>query len=123
MSAHEIKGLGEIDVNVNNLYHEESFTDMKVASVRRLTPIRPDGSPDASRTPIFIGQAHVMTAAGTIPVSCPIEASTLDEAMQKFPEAVKRGVEKMVAELKEIQREEASRIILPGEGPGNIQLR
>ncbi|MCX6353851.1 MAG: hypothetical protein NTZ78_02965 [Candidatus Aureabacteria bacterium] len=123
MSAHEAKGLGEIDVNLNNLYHEESFTDMKVASVRRLTPIRPDGTPDAGRTPIFIGQAHVMTAAGTIPVSCPIEARTIEEAMQKFPEAVKKGVEKMVAELKEIQREEASRIILPGEGPGNIQLR
>jgi len=123
MSPEDVKGLNELTVEMNNLYREESFTDLKVASVRRLAPVKPDGSPDPSRTPVFIGQAHVMTGAGAIPVSCPIEANNLEEALQKFPEAVKKGVEKMLAELKELQRKEASRIVVPGEGPGTIKLR
>lgn len=123
MGASDIKGLGEINVDAHNLYREENFSDLKVASIRRLTPVTEDGSVDAGRTPIFIAQVHVMTAAGPLPVSCPIEAATLEEALKKFSEAVKQGVERMVAELKEMQREQASRIIVPGEGPGNIQLR
>jgi hypothetical protein len=34
--------------------------------------------------------------------------------MEKFPEAVNQAVERLIAEAKEIQREEASRIIVPG---------
>ncbi|MCX6357827.1 MAG: cytoplasmic protein [Candidatus Aureabacteria bacterium] len=113
MGEHDLKGMSEIRVDIGNLYREESITDLKVATLRRLNPITADGSPDPSRPPIFIGQAHVMTAAGPLPVNCPIDATTLEEAIGKFPDAVHQGVERMVAELKQMQREEASRIIVP----------
>jgi hypothetical protein len=108
--------------DINNLYREESFTDLKVASLRRLTPIKPDGSPDASRPTLYIGQTNVMTSAGMLPIQFQLEAASIEEAMGKFPDAAKRAVEEMVAEVKELQRREASRIILPGEGgPGIIK--
>lgn len=115
----------EVAVDTGNLYREELFSDLKVASVRKLTPVKSDGTIDAGRHPLFIGQAHVMSAAGPLPIQFPIEAATLDEALAKFPEGVKRAVEKMIAEMKELQREEASRIIVPGEeNPGgSIRLR
>jgi hypothetical protein len=115
--------VSEIKVDVSNLYREENFTDLQVASIRRLTPIKPDGSPDDSRQPIFIGETHVMTSAGAVPVQAPIEAQTLDEATRKFPEAVQHAVQEMIEEVREYQRQQASRIIVPQAGPGGkIQL-
>ncbi len=122
MSGDDVKGLEDVSVDMGNLYREETFTDLKVASIRRLMPVKSDGSSDESRTPIFLGQTHVMTAAGPVPIQAPIEANCLEEAMAKFPEAVKKAVEKMVEDVKEMRRQEASRIIVPGEQKGNIQL-
>ena len=82
--------------------------------------MKADGTDDPARPPLFIGQAHVMSAAGPIPIQFPIEAATLDEALAKFPAGVKAAVEKMIAEVKELQREEASRIIVPGDEPGRM---
>ena len=124
MAGIEGRTTQEIAVDAGNLYREEVFSDLKVASVRRLTPVRADGTNDPGRRPLFIGGAHVMTAAGPLPIQFPLEASTLDEALAKFPSGVKLAVEKMVAEVKELQRQEASRIIVPGEEPGGmIKLR
>ena len=36
----------DFTVDRNNLYREESFTDIKVAAIRRLTPVKPDGTVD-----------------------------------------------------------------------------
>ena len=41
----------EMKIDVNELYKEETFTDRRVGMVRRLLPVRPDGSPDGSRAP------------------------------------------------------------------------
>ena len=120
MSFDDVKKTNEITVDTNNLYREETFTDLKVASLRRLTPVKPDGSTDAGREPIFLGQTHVMSAAGPLPIQCTIEAKSIEEAMQKFPEAVKKAMEKMIEEVKELKRKEASRIIVPGNDPGKI---
>ena len=53
----------DFTVNRNNLYREESFTDVRVAAIRRLTPVNPDGSEDDSRDPIFMGQSQLETFA------------------------------------------------------------
>jgi hypothetical protein len=106
--------VGEVAVDLDNLYREESFTDLKVASLQRLTPIKPDGSPDESRETLFMGQTQLMSQAGPVPVHFSIPAKSLAEAMEKFPEAVNQAVERLIAEAREIQREEASRIIVPG---------
>jgi len=122
MSDKDTKEIKEIYVDSNNLYREENFTDLKVASIRRLIPVKPDGSDDKSRAPIFMGQASMMTGAGPMPIQFPLDANNFKEAMDNFPEAVKKAVEKMIEEVKELQRKEASRIIVPGKGPGPVKL-
>ena len=118
MSAAEGKPINEIEVDRNNLYHEEIFTDLKVATIRRLSPITPDGSPDTNRETLFVGQTQLMSQAGPLPVSCPIEGATsLEEALAKFPEAVSQAVDRLVDEAREIQRQEMSRIVVPNVPP------
>jgi hypothetical protein len=61
-----------------------------------------------------------MSQAGPLPVQTPIDAKSLDEALTKFPEAIRKGVEGMIEEARQIQREEASRIVVPGRSGGKI---
>ena len=49
-----------------------------------------------------------MSQMGPLPVNCAIEATDLEEAIQKFPEAIAQAIERMVEEAKELQRQEAS---------------
>ena len=113
--------LGDIRVDKSNLYKEEVFTDLRVASIRRLSPIKVDGSPDDSRPVLFMGETQLMSARGPLPVQCPIEATTLEAALDRFPEAVKRAVDQLIEEARELQRQEASRIVVPGQPlPGKI---
>jgi hypothetical protein len=105
--------VGDLSVDVNNLYREESYTDLKVASLRKLVPITPTGEPDPNREARWIAQTQLMSQVGPVPVSTLIEAKTLQEAIAKFPEAVGRAVEEMIEEAREIQRSEASRIVVP----------
>ena len=39
----------EIKFNKNNLWKEENFTDLEVGTIRKLTPIKADGSIDNER--------------------------------------------------------------------------
>jgi hypothetical protein len=124
VSEAEHSPVSEISVDPDSLYREEIFTDLKVATIRRLTPVRSDGTEDTSRPVIFVGQTTLLSQAGPVPVQCPIEASTLAEAMERFPDAVSQAVERMIEEAREMQRQEASRIVVPGRdpGPGKITL-
>ena len=112
--------IDSMQVDTENLYREEAITDLKVASIRRMIPIKSDGSDDPSRKTIYTGQAHIMSQMGPVPVSAEIDASSLEEALQKFPEAIKEGIERMVEEAKEMQRQEASRIVVPKGAPPNL---
>ena len=49
MSSPTSAPLEEIEVDRENLYHEEVFTDLKVATIRRLSPVKTDGSRDETR--------------------------------------------------------------------------
>lgn len=119
----EFSGQQDIDftVDTNNLYREESITDLKVASIRQMVPIHADGSADDSRTPIFVGHTQLMTPEGPLPVQSKLEANNLDEAFKAFPGAMQKALAEMVERLKEMQQQQAqaqrqddSRIILPG---------
>ena len=110
--------LADIAVDTENLYREETFTDLKVASIRRLTPIKADGSEDFARPAIFVGETTLMSSRGPLPINCPIEAKNLQEAFDAFPQAVQLAVERLMEEAREIQRQEASRIVVPGQMPG-----
>ncbi len=106
----------DLKLDENNLCKEESFTDLKTGAVRRLTPVKEDGSKDESREPIFMAQTQLMSPSGPLPVSCMIEAATLLEAVKLFPDIVKKEVERIVELAQKAQQEESSRIIVPGQG-------
>jgi hypothetical protein len=115
--------VNEIEVDTANLYREEIITDLRVASIRKLVPIRVDGSDDPTREAIFTGQTTLMSQAGPLPVQCQLEGTTLAEAAADFPHAIKAAVERLVEEARELQRREASRIVTPGEVPFPAPLK
>ena len=116
--------MSDIQLDGDNLYREENITDLKVGSIRVLTPIKVDGSADGTRNALYMGQTQLVSQMGPLPVSCEIDATSLQDAVEKFPAAIKLAVEKMIEEVKEMQREQSSQIVVPGAAPpGNIQLR
>ncbi len=123
MSSPTSAPLEEIKVDRENLYLEEVFTDLKVATIRRLSPVMADGSPDETRPTLFQGQTQLMSQMGPLPVNCAIEAADLEEAIRKFPEAIAQAVERMIEEAKEIQRQESSRIIVLGAAPAGSKIK
>ena len=112
--------LPEVKLDPASLYQEDVFTDRRAGTIRRLTPITADGSPDPSRATLFSGQTQLLTPAGVLPLGFDIEAATLREAIDKFPEGVKAALEQAIEEAREMRRESASRIVVPDVGGGNI---
>ena len=112
--------LDQIQVDQQNLYREESITDLRVATIRRLIPINADGTDDISRPTQYIGTTQIISQMGPLPISAPIEAASLQEAIEKFPQAIKDAVDQMVEEAKEYRRQESSRIVVPGTMPGGV---
>lgn len=111
MSSSE--ALKDIKVDVDNLYREENYTDLKVASIRKMVPVKVDGSIDESRKASFVAQTNIMSQMGPVPVNCEIEVETLEEAIEKFPQAVQDAVNNMIEEAKDMQRKQASKIVVP----------
>lgn len=114
--------LPEIKLDSAGLYQEDTFTDRRAGTIRRLRPIAADGSPDPSRPTLWSGQTQLLTPAGVLPLVFDIEATTLEEAVRKFPDGVKAALEQAIEEARELRREAASRIVVPevgaGVGPG-----
>ncbi|MDA0710614.1 MAG: cytoplasmic protein [bacterium] len=111
--------LDQIQVDQDNLFREVAITDLRVASIRQLIPIKVDGTDDPSRETMFVASTQIMSQMGPVPITAPIEAITLKEAIGKFPQAIKDAVDQMIEEAKEHRRQEASRIVVPGQGmPG-----
>lgn len=106
----------EIKVDADSMYREESFTDLKVGSIRRLVPVTKDGEDDSSREVRYEGSASLMTPAGSLPLSFELEADTLSGAIDQFPDAVNAAAERAVEELKEMQRQQSQKIQVPGQG-------
>jgi hypothetical protein len=95
------------------VYREETFTDRKVGTIRRLTPVSADGGADETRPVLFIGQAQVMTPMGAVPISFELEAATLNAAIDKFGDAAEQAVQQTMRELQELRREQASSLVIP----------
>ncbi|MFQ5488066.1 MAG: hypothetical protein ACE5ET_06450 [Gammaproteobacteria bacterium] len=100
----------------NELYREEVFTDRRSGTLRRLTPVTPDGADDERRTVLYVGNTQILTALGTLPITFEIEAASLGEAAEKFAGAAEKAVEETMRELEEMHREAASRIVVPEAG-------
>ena len=104
MTSRAEKAKINLNVDRNNLYREDSVTDIKVAAIRRLTPIKADGSDDDSREPMFMGQTQLMSPSGPILLQSLLEAKTLEEAMDNFPIAIQKEVDKAMAQAEKEQQ-------------------
>lgn len=112
--------LPDVRLDPAAMYREEIFTDRRAGTIRRLTPVTLDGATDTSRDVLFSGQTQLLTPAGVLPLVFEIEARTLEEALQKFPDGVKVALEQAIDEAREMRREAASRIVVPEVGAGGI---
>ncbi len=126
----------DIRVDPKQLYLEEVFTDRRVGTIRRLTPVNKDGDRDQARAVLYVGETQVLTPAGALPIAFEIGAGSLEEAAEKFGTLAKEAIERTVKELQELRRQAASSIVVPqgglppaggmgglgGAGGGKIQL-
>ena len=108
----------DLSMNIADMYREENFTDRKIGNIRRMIPVDSEGKPDASRDTIYIGQTQMMTNMGPLPLTFEIEANSLEEACQGFATGAQQAVERTIEEAKEMQRQQASQIVIPGAGGG-----
>ena len=114
---------GNPSMDAASLYREEIFTDRAVGTLRVLTPVSVDGTPDSSRPTIYTGEAQLMTNMGPLPISFDVPAATLAEAVAKYAEAAKEGVAHAMHELAEMRRQASSSIVIPQGGalpPGGM---
>jgi hypothetical protein len=109
----------EISMDADDLYREENFTDRKVGTIRKMVPVKPDGSDDSSRSVVFIGTTQILTPYGAVPLSFEIDASDLKQACENFPDAAKAAVDRTIEEAKQARHEAASSIIVPEGGGGS----
>jgi len=123
----------DLRMDADSLYREETFTDQQVGTIRQMTPVDKDGAVDSSRSVAFVGSTQILTPMGAVPLTFEIEAASLAEAIDQFPEAAKEGLERTVREINEMRRESSSGIVVPdmaggggfggAPGGGKIQLR
>lgn len=110
----------EPEMDVAALYHEETFTDRKIGALRRLTPVKSDGSVDTSRPVLFLGQAEIMTNMGPVPINFEIEAASLSDAVAGFGPAAAEAIERTVQQIQEMRRQAASQLVVPQGGMPNL---
>ena len=123
MAAPELKS-AELKLDPDKLYVEEIFTDRRIGTIRRLTPITKDGKPDEARPILYVGETQIMTPAGSIPIAFEIGAGSVGEAAEKFGALAKEAIDRTVRELQELRRQASSSIVIP-QGPlgtGKIQM-
>jgi hypothetical protein len=109
----------DIRLDSKALYREESFTDRRVGTLRRLVPVDAQGRDDSSRPVIYEGQASLMTPGGSLPLHFQIDADSMEDALSKFPDVAQLALEQTVEELRRMQREAQSSILVPGSGGGS----
>ena len=106
----------ELEMTSEDLFQEELFTDRRVGTIQRLTPVTKDGGPDKTRSVVYVGQTQILTPAGSLPITFEIEAASLGEATRNFGAAAEAAIEDTMRKLEELRREAASSIIVPGSG-------
>jgi hypothetical protein len=114
MNEQNVQPLADLKLDEKSLYQEEVFTDLRVGSLKQLTPVTKDGSRDMGRPMVYVGETQLMSQVGPLPVQTRIEAESLAAAIDRFPAAIQAAVEAMIEEVKELQRKEMSRIVVPG---------
>ena len=110
---------GEPRMDPTSLYREDVITDRRVGTLRVMTPIKTDGSPDPGRPVVYVGEAQLLTQAGLLPLVFEIDATSLADAIEKFAAGATAAIERTRRELEDLRREAASQIVvLPTLPPG-----
>ncbi len=110
----------ENGMNPNELYREENYTDQKMGSIRKLIPVTAEGSDDESRPVQFVGSAQVMTPMGAVPLTFALDGDTIGEAAADFAGKAQLAVEQTAKEIEQMRRDQASQIVVPGQGGGGM---
>jgi len=117
-----VEGRQRVRVNQQSLYREETFSDLQVAVIRQLTPVKPNGELDKTRKVLYAGQTQIITPQGPLPIQFPIDAKNLQQALDLFPEAMEAYVENLMVQAREMQRRESSRLIVPSQAAGDSRI-
>jgi hypothetical protein len=107
---------GDPTLDAGALYREEIYTDRKVGTLRVLVPVTSTGVIDPARATVYSGEAQLLTNMGPLPISFDIEAASLAEAVAKYAQAAKTGIERAMRELMEMRRQASSSIVIPQSG-------
>ena len=110
----------ELAMDPTTLYREDVYTDRRVGTIRVLTPVTAAGAQDLGRALLYVGETQLLTPGGLLPLSFEIEATSLAEAIEKFPAAANDAVERTRREIEQLRREAASSIIVPDRMPGGF---
>ena len=94
-------GMPDIQLDSAGLYREDIYTDRKAGTIRRLIPVLLDGSTDPKRAVLYSGQTQLLTPNGVLPLAFEIEAASLEEAVGRFPAAVKDALEQAIDQFRE----------------------
>jgi len=108
--------MADAAMDETSLYREEIYTDRKIGTLRVLLPVKADGTPDTLRRTVYQGEAQLMTNVGPLPISFDIDASSLADAVAKYAESTKAGIERAMRELQEMRRQQSSSIVIPPAG-------
>ncbi len=106
----------DLKMDPATLYREEMITDQRIGTIRKLVPVTKDGRDDPARPVLYHGQTQLLTPAGPLPLNFEIAAKTLEEAVAGFGKAAEQAIEQTMEELRELRRQSASSIIVPGSG-------
>ena len=111
----------ESQMDLANLYREDTYTDRKLGVIRCMTPVTGEGLVDASRAVQYLGQAEIMTSMGPVPINFEIEAKTLAEAVQGFADAAQKGIERTMQQMQEMRRQQASQLVVAPAGMAGLK--
>ncbi len=117
MATRQDERMVEPEMNPEDLWLEEIFTDRRVGTIRRMTPVDGTGARDATREVLYIGETQVMMQQlGALPINFVLEAKSLGEAAKMFGASAKAAIERTMKELQELRRQQASSIVVPQGG-------
>ena len=111
----------ELTLNMETMYKQEEYTDTMAGSIKKLVPVKSDGSIDEKRLEIFVGQTSIMLPSGPMPVQAVLDADTLDNAIKVFPDTMEKAINELAEKLMKLAEEQQSliqkpdsNIIIPG---------
>lgn len=122
MASRADERMTDPEINAADLWLEEVYTDRRVGTIRKMTPVTGTGAPDPARKVQWMGETQVMSTVGTLPINFVIDADTLEDAAKKFGPAAKVAIERTARELQEMRRQAASQLVIPQGGmpPGGM---